>query len=129
MDYVRYEYIKSDSKDIPDAQVFVVYRKEEGTWAFAMRINGQFTLTKFQSQDTDAGGVKQAKKQILFCKTYGWSYLGKKTWNTEVDDYEAEFLCLYCRRTTYDISSPCPCRNKRKEDLFKKTDSGIILPI
>jgi hypothetical protein len=127
MQYVRYNYIKSDSHDIPDAEVFTVYR-ENGTWAFAMRINNQFTLTRFQDNNVDADGVRAVKKQILFCKNYGWSYTGQKTWNTEHDDHEAEFSCMYCKRTTYDTSQPCPCRNKTSMDFAKKTKSGIILP-
>lgn len=128
MDYVRYEYIKSDTAHIPDAVVFTVYRRDAQTWAFGMRINGQYTLTRFQDQNVDEGGIRQAKKQILFCKHYGWSYTGQKTFNTEIDELEPEFTCLYCKRTTYNTSEPCPCRNKKTEDMLKQTPSGIILP-
>lgn len=128
MQYVRYSHIKSDSHNIPDAEIFTVYREDTQQWAFGMRINRNYTLTRFQDQRVDADGVLKAKKQIMFCKTYGWSYLGKKAWNIEVDDYEHEFMCLYCKKTTFDTSDPCPCRNIQKESLFKKTESGIILP-
>lgn len=128
MNYVRYEHIQSDSRMIPDGEVFTVYRQIKNDWAFAMKINNQFTLTRFQDQNVDKGGVRKAREQILFCKHYGWSYTGQKTWNTDVDDMEAEFMCMYCKKTTYDTSKPCECRNKKVMDFAKKTDSGIILP-
>lgn len=128
MQYCRMERIVTDSYSIPDGEIFTVLNSEKETWAFAMRLGKKFTLTRFQSHKVDAGGVRHAHKQIMFCKTYGWSYTGNKTWNTEVDDHEPEFVCMYCNRTTYDISEPCPCRNKKTEDFLKKTEHGIILP-
>ena len=127
MKYVRYEHIKRDSAMIPDAEIFTVYRKDE-KWCFAMRINNQFTLTRFQDSNVDESGIKQVKKQIMFCKKYGWSYRGGKAWNSEVDEMENEFICMYCQNTTFDTSSPCVCRNTKIEDMLRKTESGIILP-
>lgn len=127
MRYVRYNFIKSDTNGLPDGEIFVVY-KDDTRWAFGMRFNDQFTLTRFQDSNVDPGGIKAVKKQILFCKHYGWSFTGQKTWNTEHDDHENEFACMYCKRTTYDTSQPCPCRNKTSMDFAKKTESGIILP-
>ena len=128
MKYCRHESIVTDTKGIPDAEIFTVYRNKDSTWAFGMRINGVFTLTPFISQDAEPDRVFKAKKQIMFAKTYGWSYMGRKAWNTEVDDHEHEFMCLYCRAISFDTSQPCVCRNKRIEDLMRKTPSGIILP-
>ena len=122
------EYIVSDTNDLPDAQIFTAYKARDNTWAFGMRINKQFTLTRFQDQNVDVDGIRAVKKQILFCKNYGWSYRGGKAMNTEVDEMENEFICMYCRTTTSDTSQPCPCRNKKTEDFIKKTPSGFILP-
>lgn len=128
MEYCRYAFIKNDSWELDDAEVFVVY-KEDNTWAFAMRINDTFTLTRFQSDKTDKDGIRKAMKQIKFCKTYGWSYTGGKSWNTATDDTENEFVCLYCKTTTFNISKPCLCREKKQDDMFVKSPSGIMLPV
>lgn len=131
MQYVRYEKIRQDAAQIPDSEIFVVFRKDNGTWAFAMRINNQFTLTRFQSQNVDKGAVRNVKKQIMHCKKYGWSYTGTKAKEDILDfdeDAKPLFQCLYCRQTTFDISSPCICRNTKIEDLMRKTPSGLILP-
>lgn len=127
MRYCRKEYVHKDARDIDDGVVFVVY-DTRGSWAFAMRINGTFTLTKFQAEDAHEETIRKAKKQILFCKHYGWAYTGQKSMNTEVDELEPFFICLYCKSTTFNTSQPCPCRNKKTEDFLRKTNSGIILP-
>ena len=129
MQYCRMKHIVIDSNSIPDGEIFTVYNEDNETWAFAMRINKQFTLTRFQSQKVDKHGAMTVLRQIRFAKEYGWSYTGQKTWNTEVDDHQPEFCCLYCKDTTYDISKPCKCRNKQPEDMVKTSPSGIILPI
>ncbi len=127
MEYCRFEHIRLDAINIPDAKPFIVYKADQ-TWAFAMRINNQFTLTRFQSPSADENTIMKVKKQIKFCRDYGWSSTGYKSMNPEVDELEAEFHCLYCRKRTFKISEPCPCRNKKIEDLMKKTPFGFILP-
>ena len=128
MKYCRHEHIIADTKDVPDATVFTCYRSKDGTWAFGMRINGVYTLTPFLSQDVDKDRVLKAKKQIMFCRDYGWSYMGRKAMNPLVDEEEHEFMCLYCRKVAFDTSDPCPCRGKTTEDFMKKTPSGLYLP-
>lgn len=129
MRYCRHERIVTDSHGLPDGEIFTVYRSGDGKWAFAMRIKGKFTLTPFYDENVDESTVKYAYKKIKFCQIYGWSYTGQKSWNTEIDDHENLFMCMYCPNTTFDITDPCPCRNKKKEDLYKTTESGIILPL
>ncbi len=128
MKYIQLERISTDTKDFQDGEVFVAYRNKDNYWCFAMRINGVYTLSKMQSPKCGKAGVLKAKKQILFCKHYGWSYSGQKSLNFEVDEEEHQFICLYCRNMTFNTSDPCPCRGKTKYDFMKKTENGFILP-
>lgn len=129
MNYVRHEHILSDSKDIPDEQVFVVYREKDNMWAFAFKVRGRFTLSQFQPDNANKEKVKHSQKQIMFCKTYGWSYTGQRLMNDDSFQVDPLFMCMYCQNTSFDTSKPCVCRNKSTESLLKKTDSGIILSI
>lgn len=128
MKHCRYEHIKSDAKECKDGEIFTAYRESSQTWAFAMRINNNFTLTRFQSYNVDKEGVKAVQKQIMFCKKYGWSYSGYKAFDDDSFCEKPKFLCLYCKQETFDTSEPCLCRNTKIEDLMKKTPSGLILP-
>lgn len=128
MKYIRHEHISKDTKDLADAEIFCVYKKDR-TWAFGMRIRGMFTITGYRLPDANQDEVKKAYRQIMFCKKYGWSYLGKKAMNPDSFDFEPEFHCMYCKKTTFDTSEPCLCRNTKIEDMFVKTSKGgIILP-
>lgn len=128
MKYVRYANVSGDTKDVPDAEIFTVY-KEDHSWAFGMRIRGMFTFTGFRKENVDKDEVSRAWRQIMFCKKYGWSYLGKKRMNDETFEFEPEFMCMYCRGTGFDTSKPCICRNKKIEDMFvRTTKGGIYLP-
>lgn len=128
MQYCGYENIRKDSENIPDSEIFVVVRKT-GQWAFAMKIKKQFTLTPFKEQNAAEYEVRHAKKQILFCKHNGWSSTGQKEFSDDDMDMKMVFMCIYCNNSTFDITQPCPCRGIKNEDRFKKTPSGIILPI
>ncbi len=127
MQAVRFAKITQDAKSIPDGEVFIAYKPNQ-SWAFAMRINQTYTLSRFNDQRMDAQGIRNAKKQIMFCKTYGWSSTGTKEMNNDTFERNVIFMCLYCRKTTFDTSEPCVCRNKKIEDLIRKTPSGIVLP-
>ena len=131
MKYARLGHIRKDALECADSEIFVVVRETDQFWAFAMRINNSFTLTRFQANNVDEDGIRNAKKQIMRCKKYGWSYTGTRAKKDQYDfmeDEEPLFQCLYCKQTTFDISNPCICRNTKIEDLMKKTPSGFILP-
>ena len=131
MKYARLGHIRKDAQDYADSEIFTVIRETDQFWAFAMRINNTFTLTRFQSNNVDVDGVRNSKKQIMRCKKYGWSYTGTKSREDQFDfeeDSKPFFQCLYCKQTTFDISSPCLCRNTKIEDLMRKSPSGLILP-
>lgn len=129
MKYIPYENISQrGTKDIEDAEIFVAFRKDK-SWSFGMRVRGMFTFTSFRKENASMDEVQKAKRQIMFCKKYGWSYLGRKVMNPDSFEMEWEFMCMYCHTTTFDTTSPCACRNTKIEDMFQKTSKGgIILP-
>lgn len=131
MQYCRADRIVTDSHDIPDGEIFVIYDWDSQKWGFAMRIGKAFTRTPLMEKDVDKQGIQVAYKKVLYAKHYGWSYTGTKEVNPETDDYDNPdpvFMCLYCKNTTFDIHEPCPCRNKTTQDFVKKTPGGIVLP-
>lgn len=122
MKHCSYERLLSDSTEIPEGELFLIYKDQ--TFAYAIKINNRFVISNYSTKD-DTVSIRQAIKQIRFCKVYGWSKTGMKT---EKDGkLKTLFVCLYCKQTTHDISEPCTCRNIKKEDLYRKTPSGIIL--
>ena len=128
MIYARHKFISTDTREVKDAEIFVSY-KEDNKWAFGMKIRGMFTFTSFREPIASKDEVQRAYRQIMFCKKYGWSYLGKKVMNPDSYEFEAEFMCMYCHTTTFDTAKPCLCRNTKIEDMFQKTSKGgIILP-
>lgn len=128
MVYARYEHISGDTREVKDADIFTAYKKDQ-SWAFGMKIRGMFTFTSFRLPHVDKDEVGKAMRQIMFCKKYGWSYLGKKVMNPDSYEFEPEFMCMYCHQTTFDTEKPCVCRNTKIEDMFVKTSNGgIILP-
>lgn len=129
MKYIAYDDISiRKTNDIEDAEIFCVYKRDR-SWAFGMRIRGMFTFTGYRPENSSKDDVKKAFKQIMFCKKYGWSYLGKKQLNPDTFEYDPEFMCMYCHAGTFDTESPCPCRGITLDDLTIKTSNGgIYLP-
>lgn len=123
MQYVPLEKISYESREIPDGEVFTVFTKDE-KWAFAIRVNGEFTISKLQdSKDENPKRIKDAYAQVMYAKNNGWSNTGER----RIDDTGEElrlFRCMYCKKETLDVEGPCECRGKKKP----KALSDFLLP-
>lgn len=113
MQYVRFDHLNSDTRDIPDGKVFTIYRQlkgdEQQQWAFGIRINGTFSISAWKSTNVGPDEIRKSMAQVKRVRDYGWSNSGslsKDDWG----DKEKVFHCLYCKEQTMNPSKPCVCR-------------------
>ena len=123
MQYVSFEKINKDGKDVKEGEIFTVFKKDQ-SWAFCMRIGKDYTLSTFKSDKASAVEVKKSMQQIQFAKKNGWSGTGIKDFD-EDGAISKVYHCLYCRAFTMEVEGPCACRGIPKE---KTTPGGLLLP-
>lgn len=121
MKYIRYASINKDSKDIPDGEIFTVF--ENNMWAFAIRINNEYSLSSWKEDGVSIDEIKKSMKQVLYAKENGWSRTDEEQFD-DMWEKKRLFKCLYCGSETLEVEGPCACRGREKS----ATLSDFILP-
>lgn len=128
MRYLRFENLAKDLKEVPEGEIFTVHtlheestlKEKPSVWAFGIKIKGELSLSKWQTEDAKKPEVLESLKQIKTVKKFGWSGTGEKR-SDDMGETRKVYQCMYCSSTTFDIDQPCECREG------KMTESGIIL--